>query len=393
MTELFLKLFVPHYDRVNDPTVRGRYGTLAGSVGIFCNLLLSAAKLIVGSISGSVSITADAVNNLSDAASSMMTLIGFAIAKKKPDEDHPFGHARFEYLTGLAVAALIIVIGVELGKSSVEKILHPSEVEFSLALVLVLALSIGVKLWMSGFNRSLGKRIDSGSLIATAADSRNDVISTGAVLLAAIVAKLTHWNLDGPIGLLVAAFILYSGFGIAKDTIAPILGAPPDPELVAAVRDAIMGFDSRIMGIHDLMVHDYGPGQRFATVHIEASADENAVSIHEMLDHLEAYVKKELNLHLTTHYDPLVVGDEQMDLLRSLMKSALKEMDERLHLHDFRMVRGQEHSNLIFDVVLPGNMSGREKDVLAHLQAALPKDGMNYHLVVEFDSDAFNQIV
>ena len=391
MTELLLRLFVPHYEKVQDPAVRGRYGTLAGVVGIICNLLLSAAKLVIGSISGSVSITADAVNNLSDAASSIMTLVGFAIAKKKPDEEHPYGHARFEYLTGLAVAALIIIIGVDLGKSSLGKVLHPTPVEFSLALVVVLALSIGVKLWMASFNRKLGKRIDSGSLIATAADSRNDVISTGAVLLAAVVSRLTSWNLDGPIGLAVAAFILYSGFGIAKDTIAPLLGEPPDPELVTAVRDMVMGFDSRIMGIHDLMVHDYGPGQRFATVHIEANADEDAVSIHEMLDKLEAHAREVLNLHLTTHYDPLVVGDEKLDALRERMEAALADLDERLRLHDFRMVQGKEHSNLIFDVVLPMDMNGREKEVLNRLQAALPRDGMNYHLVVEFDSDVFNR--
>lgn len=259
MTGLLVRMFIKDYQNVELPTVRGAYGTLAGIVGILCNLVLFAAKLVIGTLSGSVSITADAVNNLSDASSSIMTLVGFRLAQKPEDAEHPYGHARIEYLTGLAVAALILVIGVQLAKSSFSKILHPEPVEFSLALVIVLVLSILVKLWMALFNRTLGKKIDSTSLIATAADSRNDVISTGAVLLAAVIAHFSGWNLDGYIGMLVALFILYSSVGIARETISPLLGEPADPELIRMVKHEVLHFDDRILGVHDLMVHDYGP--------------------------------------------------------------------------------------------------------------------------------------
>lgn len=390
MTGLLVRLFVKNPDQVEDPKVRGAYGTMAGLVGIVCNLLLFAAKLLIGTVSGSVSITADAVNNLSDASSSIVTSVGFRLAQKPEDDEHPYGHARIEYLTGLAVAALILVIGFQLAKSSVSKILHPEAVEFSAALVVVLVLSIGVKLWMALFNRTLGKRIDSVSLIATAADSRNDVISTSAVLVAAVVAHLSGLNLDGYIGLLVALFILYSAVGIAKDTISPLLGEPADPELVRMVKHEVLDYDDRILGVHDLMVHDYGPGQTFASIHVEVDRNEDVMEIHDMIDNIERHLLEDKRIHLTIHYDPVVMDDAEVTHMREMVREKLQELDSRLQFHDFRMVRGPEHTNLIFDVVLPSDRKGQEKELQNRLTEALQEPGKRYYTVITFDSSSFN---
>lgn len=390
MTGLLVRLFVKNHDQVDDPKVRGAYGTMAGLVGIVCNLLLFAAKLLIGTISGSVSITADAVNNLSDASSSIVTSIGFRLAQKPEDDEHPYGHARIEYLTGLAVAALILVIGFQLAKSSISKILHPEAVEFSIALVVVLLLSIAVKLWMALFNRTLGKKIDSVSLIATAADSRNDVISTSAVLIAAIVAHFSGLNLDGYIGLLVALFILYSAVGIAKDTISPLLGEPADPELVQLVKHEVLDYDDRILGVHDLMVHDYGPGQIFASIHVEVDRNEDVLEMHDMIDNIERHLLEDKRIHLTIHYDPVVMDDAEVNHMREKVREKLKELDPRLQFHDFRMVRGPEHTNLIFDVVLPSDLKGREKELQNRLTESLQEPGKRYYTVITFDSSSFN---
>lgn len=390
MTGLLVRLFVKNHDQVDDPKVRGAYGTMAGLVGIVCNLLLFAAKLLIGTISGSVSITADAVNNLSDASSSIVTSIGFRLAQKPEDDEHPYGHARIEYLTGLAVAALILVIGFQLAKSSISKILHPEAVEFSIALVVVLLLSIAVKLWMALFNRTLGKKIDSVSLIATAADSRNDVISTSAVLIAAIVAHFSGLNLDGYIGLLVALFILYSAVGIAKDTISPLLGEPADPELVQLVKHEVLDYDDRILGVHDLMVHDYGPGQTFASIHVEVDRNGDVLEMHDIIDNIERHLLEDYRIHLTIHYDPVVMDDEEINHMREKVREKLKELDPRLQFHDFRMVRGPEHTNLIFDVVLPSDLKGREKELQNRLTESLQEPGKRYYTVITFDSSSFN---
>ena len=391
MTNLLVRLFVKNREQVEDPGVRGAYGTLAGAVGIVCNLLLFAAKLIIGTISGSVSITADAVNNLSDASSSIVTLVGFRLAQKPEDEEHPYGHARIEYLSGLTVAALILIIGVQLAKSSFEKILHPEAVDFSVALVLVLVLSIGVKLWMALFNRDLGKRISSTSLIATAADSRNDVISTGAVLAAAVIAQVTGWNLDGYIGFLVALFILYSGVEIAKETISPLLGAPADEELVHMVKNEVLHYDDRILGVHDLMVHDYGPGQTFASIHVEVDRNEDVMEIHNMIDNIERMFLQDHHIHLTIHYDPVVTDDAEVRRMREKVDQKLREIDPRLSFHDFRMVVGPEHTNLIFDVVVPYEMRCQEEEIQRKLEEALQEPGQHYYLVLTFDAESFNR--
>ena len=395
MTNLLVRLFIGSGGDTEDPEIRGKYGTLAGIVGILCNVLLFAGKLVIGTISGSVSIRADAVNNLSDASSNIVTLVAFRLARKPEDAEHPYGHARIEYLSGLAVAAmtilLILLMGVELGKESIGKILHPEPVAFSWALVTVLVMSILIKLWMAVFNSSLGKKIKSTSLAATAADSRNDVITTGAVLLAAIVAKLTGLELDGYVGLLVAAFILWSGIGIAKDTISPLLGAPADPELTHLVKYEIQNYDPRILGVHDLMVHDYGPGQTFASIHVEVDRNEDVLEIHEMIDEAERMMLERHRIHLTIHYDPVVTDDAQLQLIRQRVMEILAEINPGLTIHDFRMVEGNEHTNLIFDVVVPDQLRGREKGIQQTLEQKLQTPEKRYHTVITFDTEAFNR--
>ena len=384
MTNLLLKLFIRHKN-TQEPAARAAVGKLSGIVGIVCNLLLAVAKLVVGILSGAVSVTADAMNNLTDAASSIVTLIGFKLAEKPADSEHPYGHARFEYLSGLAVAALIIVIGFELAKTSLDKILHPTAVLVSVPLIVVLAASMAVKLWMSLFNRKLGKMIDSAALQAVSADSRNDVIATGAVLAAAVVERLTNLPVDGYIGMAVALFILYSGANLAKDTISPLLGEAASPELRQNIVCVLEGND-RVLGWHDLMVHDYGPGQRFASIHVEMDQREDPLVCHEIIDDMERLCYEKHQVHLVIHYDPVVTDDPEMENLRKRVASILLEVDPRLTLHDFRMVRGTGHSNLIFDVALPHEMAGRKVDVKKAIDDTLRQENSSvYNTVITFD--------
>ncbi len=390
MTKLLLRLFVKDHQNTADPKVRSAVGSLSGAVGIGCNAILCLAKIIVGTLSGSVSITADAMNNLTDATSSIVTLIGFKLAGKPADEDHPYGHARFEYLSGLAVAAMIVVIGFELAKTSLDKILHPQSVAFSWVLAGVLIGSILVKLWLGIFNGSLARAIRSATLEATAQDSRNDCVATGAVLLAAVVEKLTGWQIDGFVGMAVAIFILYSGAMLAKDTISPLLGEAASPEL----RELIVGIvtqEPKVLGYHDLMVHDYGPGQRFASLHVEMDEKENPMECHELIDNLERKCLSQ-GVHLVIHYDPVVTGDEQLSHMRGLVSRLLQEQDPRLSLHDFRMVQGKGHTNLIFDIVLPSDLTGQEKQIKRSLDQRIAQEVPGtYYTVVTFDPAAFNQ--
>lgn len=384
MTKLLLRLFVKNYDKPKGPAVRSACGTLASLVGIGCNILLFALKLIAGLLSGSVAITADAVNNLSDAASSIVTLLGFQLAKRPADAEHPYGHARMEYLSGLAVAALILVIGVELGKSSLDKIFHPESVTVSLLTVGILLASIGLKLWLSLFCRKIGKHIDSAALVASAADSRNDVISTAAVLLSCLISRLFDLNIDGYVGLLVAAFIIWSGWGIAKDTISPLLGEQADPELVKALSELILSHE-KVLGIHDLMVHDYGPGQCFASVHAEMRAGEDPLVCHDVLDDVERAALEQLRIHLVMHYDPVVTDDPELNRLRSVIEIELHSVSNVLSLHDFRMVQGPGHTNLIFDLVIPFSMRERKSELKAKIDARLAQEQTRYYTVITFD--------
>ncbi len=390
MRKLLLRAFVKNYADTKNPAVRAQYGKLAGWVGIFCNLLLFAGKLLVGTLSKSVSMTADAVNNLSDASSSVVTLLGFRLSEKPADKEHPYGHHRMEYLSGLCVAAMILLIGAELVKTSVGRILHPEPVEFSLALVLVLAGSMLLKLWMAGFNRRLGADIDSAALSATAADSRNDVIATGAVLASCILGKLTGANIDGWTGLLVALFILWSGIGVARDTISPLLGMAPDEQLVRAMTQALLAHE-KVLGVHDLMVHDYGPGRRFASAHVEMDYREDVLDAHELIDEMEREVRKTLGVELVIHYDPIVTDDEELTSIHAQIVEILHRVDPNLAVHDFRMVRGSRHTNVIFDLVLPFSMENRKKELRELIERELQTDGKEYHAVITFDMQAFNE--
>ena len=369
---------------------RAKLGKRSGIVGIVCNLFLFAGKFLAGTLSGSVSITADAMNNLTDATSSIVTLLGFKLSEKPADADHPYGHARFEYLSGLAVAALIIVIGVDLGKTSFEKILNPQAVSFGILTAGILAVSVAAKLGLWLYNRALSVAIRSTTLAATAQDSRNDAIATTAVLVAGVIEHFTGLSIDGWMGMAVALFILYSGAMLAKETISPLLGENASPELRELIVDYVRS-QPKVLGYHDLMVHDYGPGQRFATLHVEMDNREPALLCHELIDDMERECYKNHGIHLVIHYDPVITDDPELNRLRESCQQLLAELDHRLHLHDFRMVQGGGHTNLIFDVALPADLAGQETKITAHLQEQLTRqEGKNIYTVITFDPEAFN---
>ena len=391
MTKLLLKLFVKDYEnRQSVPKVRSAVGKLSGGVGIACNILLCVMKLLIGSLTASIAITADAMNNLSDATGSIVTLIGFKMAEKPADEEHPYGHARSEYLSALAVAALILIIGFELAKTSVDKIIHPTEVEFTVPAAVVLVISVLLKMWLFLFNRRLGKEIRSNALLATAADSRNDAIATSAVLLCSVVSLFTSLPLAGIVGLAVALFILYSGVSLGKETISPLIGESGDSELHELIVGMIEN-EEKVLGYHDLLVHDYGPGQRFASCHVEMDSREDAMFCHELIDNLERRCLQEHNVHLVIHYDPVVTDDEELSELRDTVLQLLQTQDARISVHDFRMVRGEGHTNLIFDIVLPADLMPNKKQIKKQLDEDLNRDAQTqFYTVVTFDMSTFN---
>lgn len=382
MTKLLLRLFAKNGDR-------GAIGRLSGLTGVACNILLALAKLVVGIVSNSVSITADALNNLSDATSSIVTFVGFKLAERPADEEHPFGHARYEYISALVVAGMILIIGFELGKSSVEKIFAPSPTVFSAVMIPVLLGSILVKLWLYLFNRSLGRQIDSDALLATAADCRNDCVATAAVLVSALIEKLSGIGLDAYVGLAVSVFILYSGVQLAKDTISPLLGENASAELCGLIVDYVKGHP-KVLGYHDLYVHDYGPGRRFASLHVEMDSREDPLECHEIIDDMERECFASHGVQLVIHYDPIVTDDPELSRLRELVDSVLLRYDQRLKSHDFRMVRGNGHTNLIFDIALPDDLRSKESAIKEYLDDALSDDSMTYYTVITFDSASFD---
>ena len=391
MTKLMLRRFVPNYEQKEDPKVRSAVGRLSGIVGIVCNVFLFIGKLLAGILSGSVSITADAMNNLTDASSSIVTLIGFKLAERPADEKHPYGHARFEYLSGLAVSAMIIVIGIELAQTSIGKIFRPEPISFSWLAGGILLVSILVKLWMSKFSGQLGAHIDSAALLATAADSRNDCVSTGAVLVAAVVEMYTGWSVDGYVGLVVALFVLGSGAGLAKETISPLLGESASPELQKRIVDYIES-NPMVLGYHDLMVHDYGPGQRFATLHAEMDSTLDPLICHEAIDDMERECLESHGVHLVIHYDPIVTNDPDLNRIHGEINALLQKIDPRTQTHDFRMVKGDGHTNLIFDAVLPSELMKKQTQIKEELQKDICEmERGTYYLVVTFDQAGFNQ--
>lgn len=361
MTKLIIKLFLKNKNP-DTPSGRESYGRIAGIVGIICNLLLSILKFVVGTVSNSVSITADATNNIADAGSSIITLVGFRLSEKPADEDHPYGHARIEYITGLIISFLILLIGYDILKSSVDKIIHPEESVFSWVTVIILVSSIVVKLWLSRFNKVLGKQIKSTALEATAADSRNDCISTAAVLIATVISHFTSLNLDGFMGVGVAIFILISGIGLVKETIGPLLGQAPSKEMYEKIEQKILSYEN-VLGVHDLLVHSYGPGSYFASAHIEMDAKIDVLVCHDIMDKIERDFLKQLNIHLVVHLDPTVLDCEETNELKEVVRGILYDIDPVITFHDFRVVVGDKAKNVLFDIVVPPGYKYTDKEL------------------------------
>lgn len=368
--------------------IRARIGKLSGAVGIICNCLLAAGKLIVGHMTSSMSITADGLNNLSDGASSIVTLLGFKLAEKPADRKHPYGHARIEYIAGLTVAVMILFIGLELGKSSVEKFIDPAPIEFSFTAVWVLCASILVKLFMMLFNLKMGRRINSNALLATAADSRNDVMTTSAVLAASIVEHFYDVRIDGVMGIAVSLFILYSGIKLAGETMSPLLGEGANPELQKQITDYINGCPM-VLGCHDLMVHDYGPGRRYASIHVEIDKNEDPMACHARIDRMERECLKNYGTHLVIHYDPVVTDDPEVNSTKRLVNTIIKVRDGRLTIHDFRMVDDGESVKMSFDMILPEDLRGQEQSIKETVEKALNSlDSKKYYADITFDMES-----
>ncbi len=368
--------------------IRARIGKLSGAVGIICNCLLAAGKLIVGHMTSSMSITADGLNNLSDGASSIVTLLGFKLAEKPADRKHPYGHARIEYIAGLTVAVMILFIGLELGKSSVQKFINPAPIEFSFTAVWVLCASILVKLFMMLFNLKMGRRINSNTLLATAADSRNDVMTTSAVLAASIVEHFYDVRIDGVMGIAVSLFILYSGIKLAGETMSPLLGEGANPELQKQITDYINGCPM-VLGCHDLMVHDYGPGRRYASIHVEIDKNEDPMACHARIDRMERECLKNYGTHLVIHYDPVVTDDPEVNSTKRLVNTIIKVRDGRLTIHDFRMVDDGESVKMSFDMILPEDLRGQEQSIKETVEKALNSlDSKKYYADITFDMES-----
>lgn len=368
--------------------IRARIGKLSGAVGIICNCLLAAGKLIVGHMTSSMSITADGLNNLSDGASSVVTLLGFKLAEKPADRKHPYGHARIEYIAGLTVAVMILFIGLELGKSSVQKFINPEPIEFSFTAVWVLCASILVKLFMMLFNLKMGRRINSNALLATAADSRNDVMTTSAVLAASIVEHFYDVRIDGVMGIAVSLFILYSGIKLAGETMSPLLGEGANPELQKQITDYINGCPM-VLGCHDLMVHDYGPGRRYASIHVEIDKNEDPMACHARIDRMERECLKNYGTHLVIHYDPVVTDDPEVNSTKRLVNTIIKVRDGRLTIHDFRMVDDGESVKMSFDMILPEDLRGQEQSIKETVEKALDSlDSKKYYADITFDIES-----
>ena len=384
MIRFLAKLFIKNADDPKDPAARAAYGILCGAVGIFLNVLLFAGKFFAGALSGSIAITADAFNNLSDAGSSVITLLGFRLGGQKPDPEHPFGHGRMEYLSGLLVSMLIILMGFELARSSLDKILHPEPVAFSAVSAAILAASICVKLYMCCYNRSVGGRIQSSAMRAAALDSLSDSAATAAVLLASVIGRVTGLQIDGWCGALVALFILWSGLQSGRDTLNPLLGQPPSAELVESIRRIVMnGRD--VQGMHDLIVHDYGPGRRMISLHAEVPADEDLLKIHDEIDNIESRLKRELGCEAVIHMDPVESDGGIIDETHRKVAELARCIDEQISIHDFRMVIGPTHTNLIFDAVVPFRFRLSDEQVREKLRRAVKTLDERYCAVVNVE--------
>lgn len=385
MFKKLVSLFIKDSENTKSSAVREKYGILGGGVGIFVNIILSAAKLLVGSVSHSIAITGDALNNLSDAGSCVVTLVGFKMANAKPDKEHPFGHGRIEYIAALIMGFIVELMGVELIKTSVNRIFEPEESVFSAAAVVVLLISIGGKLFLAFFNRYIGKKIDSPAMTAAVTDSISDTVATAATLVSLILSQFTSFPVDGVFGIVVALFIMYSGFGILKETISIILGKPPSKELVDELIEFILNHDD-IIGIHDLMIHSYGASRTFASVHAEVPSTVDILKAHDTIDLIEREVQKRFGIQLVIHLDPLVVNNKRVNELREFVDADCRGIDPSLHIHDFRVVDGPTHTNLIFDVVVPFGFRYSEKQVKEMLEERIHEQNENFYAVITAES-------
>ncbi|MGI6732228.1 MAG: cation diffusion facilitator family transporter [Anaerovoracaceae bacterium] len=384
MGKLLIKIFIKNYENVTDIKVRERYGLLASLVGIITNSILSAFKIALGLIVNSIAIVADGVNNLADASSSVLTFVGFKMASKPADEEHPYGHARIEYIMGLLVSFIIIIVGLQLIRSSIEKILNPDPLEFNAISIVILLLAIGLKLWQALFNFKISKDINSSALKATGTDSRNDAISTGVVLMGIIIGRITGIQLDGYLGALVALFIIYSGIQLIGETSSPLLGNAPDPSLVDEIKRRIVS-EEGVLGVHDLVVHNYGPGRIFASVHIEVDAYGDLIQSHDIIDNIERDISEELNIHLVVHMDPLDTKDPLTQQLNEQIENILSTMDGVIGMHDLRVVAGYSHHNVIFDVVIPPGSTIQKKDIIKKIREELTLPENEFYFVVTLD--------
>ena len=385
MTNFLIKHFIPNASDVKSPAVRQRYGVVSGVVGILCNALLCTAKIAAGLLTGAVSIVADGINNLSDGGSCVVSLLGFKMAGKPADDKHPFGHGRIEYVAGLIVSFIIVLMGVELAKTSLDKIFHPEEISFSWITPAVLGISILVKLWMCFFNRKMGDKIDSAVLRATAMDSLSDVTATSAVLAGFVIGYWARVNLDGYLGVLVALFILYTGVSTAKGTLDLLLGEAPDPEFVKQIQQEVLSYPE-IIGVHDLIVHNYGPGHSVVSLHAEVPCDVDILKIHDTIDNAERDLKKKFDCEVVIHMDPIVTSDEHVSELKAAVVSITKGIDDVITIHDFRVVSGPTHSNLIFDVLVPFQFKMSDEELVAAICGRVTEClGDNYYPKIKVD--------
>lgn len=384
MTDLLIRLFIKNKDDINDVKVRTAYGTLSGSVGIVVNILLSIAKLIIGSITHSITITGDALNNLSDAGSSTISLLGFRIASKPADKEHPYGHGRIEYICGLGVSVIIMFMGFELIKSSIGKIIEPQAPEFNYAAIIVLVLSIFGKLWLALFNRKIGKAISSDTVDAVVKDSLSDMAATAVSIISLVLSRYFDMPFDGIFGVVVSLFVIWAGIGVFRATTASLLGQPPEESTVKMLEEKIMSYDG-VFGVHDLIVHDYGPGRCFVTAHAEVPSTADIMESHDLMDVIEQEIRNDTGYIITLHMDPIVMDDEKTNAAREMVSEIVKEIDSSLSIHDFRMVSGPHHTNLIFDVVLPFSCKIDSSDVIDMINKKLSALENNYYAVVTVD--------
>lgn len=385
MISFLIRRFVPNFEQISDKKVRESYGVFSGVLGMICNLFLFFVKLAIGILMNSIAVISDAFNNLSDTASSLVTIIGVKLSNRHADKEHPFGHGRIEYISALIVSFLIMLVGVELLKGAVGKIFHPERTEMNFVLLLFLALSVSVKVWMFSYNRFIGKKIQSAVLLAAARDSLNDVIATAAVILSALLGSLTSFPVDGTVGLIVSVLVLWTGFGVARDTIGVLLGAPPDPETVRELKEIILAQEG-IVGIHDLIIHDYGPGRVMASVHAEVPSDADIVKIHEVIDRTEKEIYNETDVHIVIHTDPIAVNNERVNRLRDMVSAMVKNIGEEYNIHDFRMTDGEGRINLIFDLEVPCELPQKKREeIVAEIKEQLSRKDSRYQAVICID--------